>query len=177
MPDTNGNDSVEKGARAAYDGRFAAIEARIAAGETEVAVIRASFATKDDIQLLRTEMRDGHERILTLLYEHKLEMKAAMAQQREDFNAALVKQREEFNAALVKQREDFTAAIGGLREDFTAALAKQREDFIAALGKQRDDFYAMHFRLQKEIIGQMWKLSGFASLVIGGVYFIARYVH
>jgi len=166
MPDTNGNEGVEKGARAAYDGRFAAIEARIAAGETEVAVIRASFATKDDIQLLRTEMRDGHERILTLLYEHKLEMKTAMAQQREDFNAALV-----------KQREDFTAAVGGLREDFTAALAKQREDFNAALGKQRDDFYAMHFRLQKEIINQMWKLSGFASLVIGGVYFIARYVH
>lgn len=144
MPDTNGNEGVEKGARAAYDGRFAAIEARIAAGETEVAVIRASFATKDDIQLLRTEMHAGHERILTLLYDHKLEMKTAMAQQ---------------------------------REDFITALATQREEFHAALGKQRDDFYAMHFRLQKEIINQMWKLSGFASLLIGGVYFIARYVH
>lgn len=166
MPDTNGNDNVEKGVRAAYDGRFAAIEAHIAAGETEVAVIRASFATKDDIQLLRTQMRDGHERILTLLYEHKLEMKTAMAQQREDFNAALV-----------KQREDFNAAMGGLREDFTSALAKQREDFTAALSKQRDDFYAMHMHLLREILSQMWKLSGFASLIIGGVYFIARYVH
>jgi hypothetical protein len=155
MPDTNGNDSVEKGGRGAYDGRFAAIEARIAAGETEMAVIRASFATKDDIQLLRTEMRDGHERILTLLYEHKLEMKTAMAQQREDFNAAL----------------------GTQREEFTAALARQREEFAAALARQRDDFYAMHMRLQREILSQMWKLSGFASLLIGGVYFIARYVH
>lgn len=155
MPDTNGNDSVEKGRSTVYDGRFAAIETRTAAVETDVAVIRASFATKDDIQLLRTEMRDGHERILTLLYEHKLEMKAAMAQQREDFITALAKQREEFHIA----------------------LAQQSHDFNAALSKQRDDFYEMHFRLQKEIISQMWKLSGFASLVIGGVYFIARYVH
>lgn len=155
MPDTNGNDSVEKGRSTVYDGRFAALETRTAAVETDVAVIRASFATKDDIQLLRTEMHAGHERILTLLYEHKLEMKAAMAQQREDFSAALAKQ----------------------REDFNAALARQREEFNAALGKQRDDFHAMHAQLLKDMRDHMWKLYGFASLMLGGVYFIARYVH
>jgi hypothetical protein len=31
--------------------------------------------------------------------------------------------------------------------------------------------------LHKALIGHMWKLYGFASLVVGGVYFIARYVH
>ncbi|MYM26067.1 hypothetical protein GTP46_25895 [Duganella sp. FT135W] len=148
MPDTNGNEGVEKAGRPAYDVRFAAIEARAAAVETDVAVIHASFATKDDIQLLRSEMRDGHERILALLYEHKLEMKTAMAQQRDDFNAALAKQ----------------------REDFNAALAKQWEDFHTALTTTHMDFY-------KFLTNQAWKLYGFASVVIGGVYFIARYVH
>jgi hypothetical protein len=158
MPDTNGHEGVEKGGRPAYDVRFAAIESRIAAVEVDVAVIPANSATKEDLQLLRTEMHAGHERIVTLLYEHKLQMLNAMSQQREDFQAALAKQREDFQAALAKQREDFHIAI-----------AKQQEYFQAALLKTNVDFY-------KFITNQAWKLYGFASLVIGGVYFIARYV-
>ncbi|MYM67582.1 hypothetical protein GTP45_12160 [Pseudoduganella sp. FT55W] len=159
MPDTNGNEGVENAGRPAYDVRFAAIETRLAAQEVDVAVIRANCATKEDIQLLRTEMHAGHERILTLLYEHKLQMQSAMAQQREDFLTALAKQREDFHTALAKQREDLHAA-----------LAKQREDFNAALAKTQVD-------LHKAILSHTLKLYGFASLVIGGVYFIARYVH
>jgi len=83
--------------------------------EVELAVIRTSFATKDDVQ-----------RILNLLYEHKLEI--------------------------------------------FAALSKQREDFYAALTQVQID-------LHKTLIGHVWKLYGLASLVLGGVYYIARYVH
>jgi hypothetical protein len=102
MPDTNGNECVENGGRTIYDGRFAAVETRTAAAKTDVAVIRASFATKDNIQLLRSEMYAEHERILSLLYEHKLQMQTVMTQQREEFHAALAKQRENFHAALAK---------------------------------------------------------------------------
>ncbi|MRX09854.1 hypothetical protein GJ697_18610 [Pseudoduganella sp. FT25W] len=196
MPNTNENERVENAARSAYD---AVIEKRIAAVETDVAVIRNSFATKEDAQ-----------RILTLLYDQKLEFKtaegalredfhaafarhreewsAALAKQREEFNAALAKQKEEFNGALAKQKEELNAALAKQREEFNAALAKQRDEFNVALAKQREyidaalaqlrvDILAGQLDMQKTMMNHMWKLYGFASLVVGGVYYIARYVH
>ncbi len=91
-----------------------------------MAVIRTSFATKDDIQ-----------RVLTVLYEHKLEVHRMLGKQSDEFHAA---------------------------------LAEQREDLHAALNKVQLD-------LHKALISHLWKLYGFASLMLGGVYFIARYVH
>jgi DNA anti-recombination protein RmuC len=185
MPNTNENERVENAARSAYD---AVIEKRIAAVETDVAVIRNSFATKEDVQ-----------RILTLLYDQKLEFKtaegalredfhaafarhreewsAALAKQREEFNAALAKQKEEFNGALAKQREEFNAALAKQRDEFNVALAKQREYIDAALAQLRVDILAGQLDMQKTMMNHMWKLYGFASLVVGGVYYIARYVH
>jgi hypothetical protein len=40
----------------------------------------------------------------------------------------------------------------------------------AAMANHRDE-------LQKTLMSHTWKLYGFASLLMGGVYFIARYVH
>lgn len=148
MPNTIENERGERGATPSYDSRVSANEARISAVEVDLAVIRTSFATKEDVQ-----------RILTLLYEHKLEIHDALSRQREDFHAAMF-----------KQREDFTAALSKQREDFTAALSKQREDFNAVLAQVQID-------LHKTLISHIWKLYGLASLVLGGVYYIARYVH
>ncbi|SHN39518.1 hypothetical protein SAMN05192549_1109 [Duganella sacchari] len=141
MLGTNENHRLEDSARNSYDVRIGALE-------KEVAVMQSSLATKDDFHALRTEMQASHERILTLLYEHKLEFQQALATQREDFHTALAQQREYFNAALAKQREEFYAALAETKLD-----------------------------LHKALIGHIWKLYGFASLVVGGVYFIARYVH
>jgi DNA anti-recombination protein RmuC len=166
--------------------------ARLAAIEIDLAVIHAQGATKDDLQLLRNEMRVSHERILALLHEHKLQVLAAMGQQRDDFNAALSKLREDFNAALSKQREDFNAALSKLQYDFNTALlilrddlntglSTQRYDFTAALSAQREDQHAalakVQIDLHKSMMSHMWKLYGFASMMLAGVYFIARYVH
>lgn len=126
MPAIDSPPHAENGERPPTEVRLMALEARLTAVQVDLAVIRVSFATKDDIQ-----------RVLALLYEHKLEFHAALAKQREDFHAALAKQREDFNAALAQQRED----------------------------------------LHKSLMSHMWKLYGFASLMLGGVYFIARYVH
>lgn len=115
MPAIDSPPHAENGERPPTEVRLMALEARLTAVQVDLAVIRVSFATKDDIQ-----------RVLALLYEHKLE--------------------------------------------FQTALAKQREDFNAALAKQRED-------LHKSLMSHMWKLYGFASLMLGGVYFIARYVH
>ncbi|MYN29985.1 hypothetical protein [Duganella levis] len=104
MPATDSPPHAENGERPPTEVRLMALEARLTALQVDLAVIRASFATKEDIQ-----------RVLTLLYEHKIE--------------------------------------------FQAAMAKQRED------------------LHKSLMSHMWKLYGFASLMLGGVYFIARYVH
>ena len=164
------NTRIENAGRNAYDGRtdgrFAAMETRIAAVEVDLAVIRSSFATKDDVQ-----------RIMAILHEHSLELArqrtdfhAGLGQLREEFHIALAKQREEFNAALVKQREEFTAALAKQKEEFTAALANQREYFNAALATQQVE-------LHKAMMGHIWKLYGSASLLIGAVYFIARFVH
>ncbi|MBV7534426.1 hypothetical protein KW842_01475 [Duganella sp. sic0402] len=185
MSDAAENEVVRRDGRSEYDVRLAAMEVNLA-------VVRASGATKDDLQLLRNEMLAGHERILVLLHEHKLQSQTAMSQQRDELNAALSKLREEFNAALSAQRLDFHAALSKLREDFNAALSKQRDDFNAALSKQREDFNAglskqredqhtalaqVQIDLHKAMMSHMWKLYGFASLMLGGVYFIARYVH
>ena len=101
-----------------------------------MAVIRTSFATKEDVASLRNEIHVSTERIIGLLHEQKLE----------------------FHTALAKQREEFFAA-----------LAKQREEFKDALVEQRIELYKMHS-------AHMWRLYGFASLLMTGVYFIARYV-
>ncbi|MTV39771.1 hypothetical protein [Duganella radicis] len=152
MHGANEHPRVEDSARSSYDVRIAALE-------TDVAVIRNSFATKDDITALRAEMNASHERILALIYEFKLEVQTNSAKQREEFYAALARQREEFNAALAKQREELNAA-----------LAKQREDLHTALADTKMD-------LHRALMGHVWKLYGFASLLLGGVYYIARYVH
>jgi hypothetical protein len=186
------NTRIENAGRAAYDGRtdsrFAAMETRMATVEVDLAVIRSSFATKDDVQ-----------RIMAILHEHSLEFarqradfQAGLVQQREYFNAALAmqrgefysalaKQREELNAALVKQREELNAALVKQREELNAGLAKQREDFAAALASQKEYFNAalatQQVELHKAMMGHIWKLYGSASLLIGAVYFIARFVH
>lgn len=174
MPANNEENPIENPPPGGYDGRvevrLAVVEKRVSAMEVDVAVIRTSFATKEDVQSLRNEIHAFSERIITALHEQKLEFNQALARQREDFHAALAEQRGEFHTALAKQREEFYAALGKQREEFYAALAKQREDFNAALAENRIDLYKMQ-------MSHMWKLYGFASLLIGGVYFIARYVH
>lgn len=173
--------------------RLAVVEKRMSAVEVEVdvAVIRTSFATKEDVQSLRNEIHVLGERVMAALYEQKLEFNVALARQRDDFNLALAKLREEFqsalahhreavtaaltqhrdevNAMLAKQREEFKDVLVAQREEFKDALMSQRDEFRAALVEQRIDLYKMH-------ASHMWRLYGFASLLMTGVYFIARYV-
>jgi hypothetical protein len=129
MPANNEENPIENTPRGAYDGRvevrLAVVEKRVSAVEVDVAVIRTSFATKEDVASLRSEIHASTERIMGLLHEQKLE--------------------------------------------FNIALAKQREEFKDALVEQRIELYKMHS-------SHMWKLYGFASLLMTGVYFIARYV-
>ncbi|USX12020.1 hypothetical protein NHH88_20230 [Oxalobacteraceae bacterium OTU3CAMAD1] len=129
MPANNDENPIENASRGAYDGRvevrLAVVEKRMSAVEVDVAVIRTSFATKEDVASLRNEIHASTERIMGLLHEQKLE--------------------------------------------FNIALAKQREEFKDALVEQRIELYKMH-------ASYMWKLYGFATLLMTGVYFIARYV-
>ena len=129
MPANNEENPIENTPRGAYDGRvevrLAVVEKRVSAVEVDVAVIRTSFATKEDVASLRSEIHASTERIMGLLHEQKLE--------------------------------------------FNMALAKQREEFKEALVEQRIELYKMHS-------SHMWKLYGFAPLLMTGVYFIARYV-
>ena len=163
MPANNEENPIENAPRGAYDGRvdvrLAVVEKRVSAVEVDVAVIRNSFATKEDVASLRNEIHASTERIIGLLHEQKLEFTMALAKQREDFFAALAAQREEFKEALTAQREEFKDA-----------LAAQREEFKDALVEQRIKLYDMQ-------MSHIWKLYGFASLLMTGVYFIARYVH
>ena len=196
MPANNEENPIENAPHGAYDGRvevrLAVVEKRMSAVEVDVAVIRTSFATKDDVASLRNEIHVLGERVMAALYEQKLEFNAALAKLREEFQSALahhresvtaaltqhreevkamlVKQREEFKDALVAQREEFKDALMSQREEFKEALVAHRDEFRAALVEQRIDLYKMH-------ASHMWKLYGFASLLMTGVYFIARYVH
>ncbi|USX18301.1 MICOS complex subunit MIC60 [Oxalobacteraceae bacterium OTU3REALA1] len=196
MPANNEENPIENASRGAYDGRvevrLAVVEKRMSAVEVDVAVIRTSFATKEDVQSLRNEIHAFSERIITALNEQKLEFNIAMSKQREEFQAAFAHHREEVNAALTHHREDVNAALTHHRDEFNAALthhreevnlmiAKQREDFFGALFTQRDEFkdalVEQRIDLYKMHMAHMWKLYGFASLLMTGVYFIARYVH
>jgi len=185
MPANNEENPIENAPRGAYDGRvevrLAVVEKRMTAVEVDVAVIRTSFATKEDVQSLRNEIHASTDRIIGLLHQQKLEFNMALAKQREDFFAALAAQRDEFKDALAAQREDFFAALAAQRDEFKGALAAQREDFFAALTAQREDVKdalgEQRIALYKMQMSHMWKLYGFASLLMTGVYFIARYVH
>jgi hypothetical protein len=126
MPAIDDPPHASNGAHTPTEIRLSAVETRIAALQVDLAIVRASFATKDDVQ-----------RILTLLHQQQLEFHIALEQQRLEFHTALAKQREDFNVALAEVK----------------------------------------LELHKALLSQTWKLYGFASLMLGGVYFIARYVH
>jgi hypothetical protein len=185
MPANNEENPIENAPHGAYDGRvevrLAVVEKRMSAVEVDVAVIRTSFATKEDVASLRNEIRVFGERIITALHEQKLEFNIALAKQREDLFAALAAQREEFKNALATQREEFKDALATQRDEFKDALATQRDEFKDALAKQREEFKdalaEQRITLYKMQMSHMWKLYGFASLLMTGVYFIARYVH
>jgi len=115
MPAIDDPPHASNGAHTPTEIRLSAVETRIAALQVDLAIVRASFATKDDVQ-----------RILTLLHQQQLEFHTALAKQREDFNVALAE---------------------------------------------------VKLEVHKALLSQTWKLYGFASLMLGGVYFIARYVH
>lgn len=184
MPANNEENPIENAPRGAYDGRvevrLAVVEKRVSAVEVDVAVIRNSFATKEDVASLRNEIHAFSERVITALHEQKLEFNVALAKQREDFNAALAHHREEVRLMMSKQREDFFAALATQREEFKEALATQREEFKEALSNQRDEFkdalVEQRITLYKMQMSHIWKLYAFASLLMTGVYFIARYV-
>ena len=55
----------------------------MSAVEVDVAVIRTSFATKEDVASLRNELHVLGERIMTALHEQKLEFTVALAKLRE----------------------------------------------------------------------------------------------
>jgi hypothetical protein len=126
MPAIDDPPHASNGAHTPTEIRLSAVETRIAALQVDLAIVRASFATKDDVQ-----------RILTLLHQQQLEFHIALEQQRLEFHTALAKQREDFNVALAEVK----------------------------------------LEVHKALLSQTWKLYGFASLMLGGVYFIARYVH
>jgi hypothetical protein len=126
MPATDDPLHASNGAHTPTEIRLSAVETRIAALQVDLAIVRASFATKDDVQ-----------RILTLLHQQQLEFHIALEQQRLEFHTALAKQREDFNVALAEVK----------------------------------------LEVHKALLSQTWQLYGFASLMLGGVYFIARYVH
>lgn len=174
------NNRIENASRSAYDGRmdvrFIAIETRIAALEVDVAVIRTSFATKDDVQ-----------RIMAILHEHKLEFtkgfadqRADLADQRAEFHSALSKNREDFNIALSEQSAKLTAALAQQNEKFTVALAQQNHNLTTSLAQQSERFdsaLATHRDdLNKTLMSHIWKFYGFAVVLMSGVYYIARYV-
>ena len=189
MPANIEGTQVENMPHRAYD---ESIEVRLAALETEVAVMQNNFATRDDLQALRAEMHAGFDRVTAAFNDHKLEVYAAIGKLREevgtalsnqriDFNAALGQLHEEFSVALIKQREELSVALIKQREELSAALSKQRDEFNAALNKQRDEFNAsfakQEIELHKILQSLAWKIYGFASLLATGAYFIARYVH
>jgi hypothetical protein len=55
-------------------------------------------------------------------------------------------------------------------EELHWALARQREEFKMALAEANRD-------LLKMLMSHLWKVYGVGALMLGGVYFIARYVH
>jgi len=126
MPAIDDPPHASNGAHTPTEIRLSGVATRIAALQVDLAIVRASFATKDDVQ-----------RILTLLHQQQLEFHIALEQQRLEFHTALAKQREDFNVALAEVK----------------------------------------LEVHKALLSQTWKLYGFASLMLGGVYFIARYVH
>lgn len=137
MPAIDDPQHAGNGAHTPTEIRLSAVETRIAAVQVDLAIVRASFATKDDVQ-----------RILSLLHHQQLEFNTALASQQLDFQKALDQQRLEFQTALAKQREDFNVALMEVK-----------------------------LEVHKALLSQTWRLYGFASLMMGGVYFIARYVH
>lgn len=190
----NGDDKhpIEKTAGESYDEqavtRLTRMESRISVVEVEVATIRSSFASKEDLHALQLallgairqqglDMRERTDAIVKrihqlelMLQEQRTEFMGAIKQQRTELLDIIHRQREELIDLIKKQREESLELINRQRLDTQSLIASQRQEIVDAFNEQRADTL-------KYMASQAWRMYAFAAALLGAVYFIARNIH
>ena len=172
----NGNDNhpVEKPVREPYDEstmtRLARMESRVSVVEVDVATIRSSFATKDDLHAVQMLLLDaikqqGYE--LRLIIDTRTD---ALAERIQGLEILLREQRAELLDIIHRQHTDLLDVIHAQRTDLLDVIHNQRTEIVAAFNEQRADTL-------KYMVSQAWRLYAFAAVLLGAVYFIARTIH
>ena len=114
-----------------------------------------SVATKADLQATVDSLR------ATMATRNDLEeLKETVGRTREDFLKAQAQTREDLLTAQAETREDLLKAQAETREDFLKAQAQTREDFLRALTETRKD-------LQKEwITSRRWAIGILVAVIV-----------
>ena len=123
--------------------------------ERDVAVIRATCATKDDVQMLLERMNQQH---LTLL--NRMDTQHVALLERMDEQRVMLLDRMDQQRVMLLERMD--------QQHFST------QEKLAKLDSDMKDGRAEMYRV---LGGWAWRLYGFVAVAMSGAFFIARYVH
>lgn len=150
----NGNDNhpVAKQVGESYDenavSRLTRMESRISAVEVDVATIKSSFATKDDLHAMQMALLDA-------IKQQGLELRA-------NFDAR--------SDGLLTRIQNLELLIQQQRTELLGLIQQQRIDTERFVHAQQTE-------MLKHLAGQAWRMYSFAAVLLGAVYFIARTIH
>ena len=134
------------------------MESRLRTLEADVAVIRATAATKHDLAEFGKEWRAEMASLRAELAAFRAAVQAGIAALRSEMQAEIAVLRSEMQAEIAALRSDMQAEIAALRADMQAQMAVLRVE------------------LHRELNQQTWKLFGVCALLIGATFFVARNV-
>jgi len=145
------------------------MESRLRTLEADVAVIRATAATKHDLAEFGKEWRAEMASLRAELAAFRAAVQAGIAALRSEMQAEIAVLRSEMQAEIAVLRSEMQAEIAALRSDMQAEIAALRADMQAQMA-------VLRVELHRELNQQTWKLFGVCALLIGATFFVARNV-
>ena len=120
--------------------------------KADVAVIRSNYATKEDLQKFRTELRDE-------IYGLRTELKGDIQGLRTELKSDIHELRTELKAEIGALGTELRGDSGGLRVE---------------IEKLRTEIQEMSSDLQRALHAQTWKMYGFGVVMLTAVHFVTR---
>jgi uncharacterized protein involved in exopolysaccharide biosynthesis len=120
--------------------------------KADLAVIRSNYATKEDLQELRIELKGE---IHALQTELKGDIQALRTELKGDVQAL---------------RTELKTEIGGLGAELRADISGLRIE----IEKLRTEMQAMRADFHKALHAQTWKMYGFGVVMVAAVHFVTR---
>jgi hypothetical protein len=142
--------------------RVHGLEVRMTTVEKDIAVIRATCATKDDIAMLLERMNQQHVAMLEKISELTHEVRKGHADLRDEIRKGDAELRDEIKKGDAELRDE---------------MQKRYAELSEQIHRGQVEIYKSHGDIYKHLEEIAWRVYGVIALAMSAAYFIARYVH